>query len=403
MKPSETSESSDTPDRKDRLAAPETEGENPPARPRSRLLPVVLVLLLLLLGALGAAGWFGWQQWRALQAERADLQQRLQDIDQALQQRLRRSDLESALQPLRAGVEDSRERVEQMEQKLQSLSDATEKLYELYGRDENGWKLAEVEYLMSVAQHKLVLENDFEGAARTLQAASERIAEMADPGLLPVRVQINREIAALKTRARPDLVGLSLLAARLARQIRFLKPGYQPVEPPAEAKPTAAPAAASSESAVRWEQKVLAFLKSLVRVKRNDEHAPVAEQTLAPEVGQRIEDNLKLIRWSILDRDSFQYRKLVDETLQLFEQYYDRKQAANADFHRSLLELKKAELEPVLPDISGSLRLLKEIEKRREQAPAAAEPETVPEPGPQPAPVEPAGDTTTGDKEGDDA
>ena len=403
MKPSETPESSNTPDSQDRLPAPEADGENPPARPRSRLLPVVLILLLLLLAALGAAGWFGWQQWQALQAERGDLQQRLQSLDQKLQQRLQRSDLESALQPLQASVADSRKRVQQMEQKLQSLSDATEKLYELYGRDENGWKLAEVEYLMSVAQHKLVLENDFEGAARTLQAASDRIAELADPGLLPVRVQINREIAALKTRARPDLVGLSLLAARLTRQIRALKPGYQPVEKQAEAEPEAEPAAAPSESAGRWDQKALAYLKSLVRVKRNDEDATMVEQTLAPEVGQRIEDNLKLIRWSILDRDSFQYRKLVDETLQLFEQYYDLEQAANADFHRSLLELKKADLEPVLPDISGSLRLLKEIEKRREQASEAAVPEAAPESSTEEAPAEPQGNTTTGEKGGDDA
>lgn len=403
MKPSETPESSNTPDSQDRLPAPEAEGESPPARPRSRLLPVVLILLLLFLAALGAVGWFGWQQWQALQAERGDLQQRLQSLDQKLQQRLQRSDLDSALQPLQASVADSRKRVQQMEQKLQSLSDATEKLYELYGRDENGWKLAEVEYLMSVAQHKLVLENDFEGAARTLQAASDRIAELADPGLLPVRVQINREIAALKTRARPDLVGLSLLAARLTRQIRALKPGYQPVEKPTEAEPEAAPAAAPSESEGRWDQKALAYLKSLVRVKRNDEDATMVEQTLAPEVGQRIEDNLKLIRWSILDRDSFQYRKLVDETLQLFEQYYDLEQAANADFHRSLLELKKADLEPVLPDISGSLRLLKEIEKRREQASEAAVPETAPERSTEEAPAEPQGNTTTGEKGGDDA
>jgi len=198
-------------------------------------------------------------------------------------------------------------------------------------------------------------------------------------------------------------VGLSLLAARLTRQIRSLKPGYQPVEKPVEAKPQAEPAAAPSESAQRWDQKALAYLKSLVRVKRSDEDASVVEQTLAPEVSQQIEDNLKLIRWSILDRDSFQYRKLVDETLQLFEQYYDLEQAANADFHRSLLALKKADLEPVLPDISGSLRLLREIEKRREQASEAAVPEAAPKPATEEAPADSQGNTTTGEKGDDDA
>ena len=43
--------------------------------------------------------------------------------------------------------------------------EASEKLFELYGRDKNDWQLAEVEYLMRVAQHKLILQHDFEGAA----------------------------------------------------------------------------------------------------------------------------------------------------------------------------------------------------------------------------------------------
>jgi uroporphyrin-3 C-methyltransferase len=367
MKQNETPES---PDQKDSLPPPDAAQEVVPERgKRSRLLPLVLILLLLLLGGLGAAGWFGWQQWQALQAERGDLRQRIEALDRELQQRARKSELEQALRPLQQSVGSSDERLGNMEQSLQALKESTEKLYELYGRDENGWKLAEVEYLMSVAQHKLVLENDFEGAARTLQAASERIADLADPGLLPVRVQINREIAALKTRARPDLVGLSLLAARLTRQIRSLKPGYQPVEPASAGAGEPAEAAIPDAGAQRWDRKALAFLRSLVRVKRNDHQAEPVEQTLALDVAERIEDNLKLIRWAILDRDDFQYRKLVDETVTLFEKYYDREQAANADFHRSLLRLKQAELEPALPDISGSLRLLKEIEKRREQAP----------------------------------
>ncbi len=371
MKPDNHSE---TPDETESLPAPDEETEAPPRPRRGLLLPLVLILLLLLIGGLAAAGWFGWQQWQSLQAERGQLQQRVDELDQALQQRVLRSDLERALRPLQDSVGSSDERLQRLQQELQSLKASTEKLYELYGRDENGWKLAEVEYLMSVAQHKLVLENDFEGAARTLQAASDRIAELADPGLLPVRVQINREIAALKTRARPDLVGLSLLAARLTRQIRALKPGYRPVAQAAPEEAAADPAPPTETAAEpRWDQKALAFLRSLVRIKRNDDKATPVEQTLALDVAERIEDNLKLIRWAILDRDDFQYRKLVDETLQLFEQYYDREQAANADFHRSLLRLKQAELEPALPDISGSLRLLKEIEKRREQMPAEAE------------------------------
>ena len=96
----------------------------------------------------------------------------------------------------------------------------------MFGRDKNDWQLAEVEYLMRVAQHKLILQNDFEGAAVTLQAASDLIGFTGDPGLLPVRVMISEEIADLKTRKRPDLVGMTLMLAQLGRQVRVLHPGF---------------------------------------------------------------------------------------------------------------------------------------------------------------------------------
>lgn len=395
MKPDDTA--AETPENPESLPPPESESAADGGRKRGLLLPLILVLLLLLLGGLGAAGWYGWQQWQALQGERQQLQSRLDALDTAVQQRVARSELETALRPLQESVGSSDQRLQQLADQLQGLQASTEKLYALYGRDENGWKLAEVEYLMSVAQHKLVLENDFEGAAKTLQAASERIAELADPGLLPVRVQINREIAALKTRARPDLVGLSLLAARLTQQIRSLKPGYQPV-PETRSAAKAPPEPAAGDTA-RWDRKLLAYLRSLVRVRRADDAAAVEAQTLAPDVAERIEDNLKLIRWAVLDRDSFQYRKLTRETLELFEKYYDLEQAANADFHRSLQQLVKADLEPELPDISGSLRLLRQIEKQRENAPEASSAAT---PDAEPAAGEPPA-TPPSDAEANDA
>ena len=341
--------------------------EDKPVKPRRALLPIFnLLLLLALIAALGIGGFKGWQLFQQIKQQSSN---QIVELKNELASRPTQADLDKSVRSMHQNVQQTSHKIAQLEQGLQSLTAATEKLYELYGRDENGWKLAEVEYLMSVAQHKLVLENDFAGAAKTLNAASNRIADLADPGLLPVRVRINEEIARLKTRERPDLVGMTLTLARLTRQVSSLKPGYQ-TQP--ETEPSTQPETPGEQADPKrpLQQKVMDFVKSLVTIKTDQPRAkPASAQADIIDVGQQLEDNLKLTRWALLDRDAFQYSRLMQQNVKMFKQYYDLNNAANAEFYDELLKLQKASIKPQLPDISGSLKLLKEIEQRRESAP----------------------------------
>lgn len=343
------------------VAEPESD-EQPTTKKNSSRVAAFFILLVILV-ALVASAYVGWQYVSAYQQQ---MQSQLSALQDQLATRPSNAQINNSLRPLQQSVGQVDSRLSKLEQGQQGLQAATEKLYALYGRDENGWKLAEIEYLMSIAQHKLVLENDFEGAAKTLNAASERIAELADPGLLTVRVQINEEVAQLKTRVRPDLVGMTLLVARLTRQIGSLKPGYQ--SQISEPQKSATPKNDSIITARSWDQRVMNFLGSLVSVKTAEPRAQQLEQTLVLDVGDKLEDNLKLTRWSILERDAFQYQKLMQENVSLFKEYYDLEDAANADFYEALLQLQRSPIRPQLPDITGSLRLLKQLQQQREQA-----------------------------------
>ncbi len=329
-----------------------------------------LFIVVLLLAGFATGAYFGWQ--RFIQFEQTN-QATLDELKSLIEQRVTLSQVKQNIAPLQETQAQSDERFLTLEQQQQSLLSSTEQLYELYGRDENGWKLAEVEYLLSIAQHKLVLEHDFEGAAKTLNAASELIGMLGDPGLLPVRVQINDEVAQLKTRLRPDLVGMTLMVSRLSRQITHLKPGYQSREdePVAEIQaPTV-----DAEDLRSYDERLVDFMKSLVTIKSSQPEANEAGQTAIIDITQKLEDNLKLTRWSLLDRDAYQYERLMQENVGLFEQYYDLKHAANADFYDALLTLQKSSIKPELPDISGSLRLLKQIQQKRENETGASQQE----------------------------
>ncbi|MDH3760436.1 MAG: uroporphyrinogen-III C-methyltransferase [Gammaproteobacteria bacterium] len=331
---------------------------NAPPRPRRSWFGLFNFLLILALA--GAAGYYWWQQQQLQQANRDTIA----DLRQQLEARASNSRLDASLTPLKTDIGGLGRKIDELGLGQQSLRESSEKLYELYGRDKNDWQLAEVEYLMRVAQHKLILQDDFEGAAITLQAASDKIALTGDPGLLPVRVMISEEIADLKTRKRADLVGMTLILAQLARQVRSLEPGF--AVRVKEAEPVPAP------ETQNWLDKIDSFVDSLVTIRYEDAEPSRVEANVA-NVSETLEDNLKLARWAVLDRDAFQYAQLIEQSLRLFREFYDPDNAANHDFMQQLQNLQKMQLKPEKPDINASLRELQRILSQRENAPQASE------------------------------
>jgi len=334
-----------------------------PPKPRRSWLSLLNFLLILALA--GAAGYYWWQQQQVTRDYTAGITATIAGLEQQLASKAANARLDASLSPLKGDIDNLGKKIDQLGLEQQGLRDSSEKLYELFGRDKNDWRLAEVEYLMRVAQHKLILQDDFEGAAITLQAASDRIGLTGDPGLLPVRVMISEEIADLKTRKRADLVGMTLILAQLGRQARVLEPGFavridETVVTPAEV-----------EAPQDWLGRFTAFIDSLVKV-RNEATRPSEIEANSADVGDRLEDNLKLARWAVLERNASQYQLLLEQSLRLFREFYDLDNAANHDFMTQLQDLQKMVLKPEKPDITGSLRELQRILSQREEAPPEA-------------------------------
>ena len=346
---------------------PQAEPDQPaPPKPRRSWFGLFNFLLILLLAC--AAGYYWWQQQQVAQ----DRQATIGELRQQLESKANNARLDSSLSPLKGDIGSLGRKIDELGIGQQSLRESSEKLYELYGRDKNDWQLAEVEYLMRVAQHKLILQDDFEGAAITLQAASDRIALTGDPGLLPVRVMISEEIADLKTRKRADLVGMTLILAQLRRQVRVLEPGFALRVDAVASEPQEA------ETSQDWFDRFNVFINSLVKV-RNEATEPTEIEANFADVGETLEDNLKLARWAVLERDGRQYQRLIEQSLRLFREFYDLDNAANNDFMTQLQDLQKMELKPEKPDITGSLRELLRILSQREAEPQPATSEA-PEP-----------------------
>jgi len=334
-----------------------------PPKPRRSWFSLFNFLLILVLAA--AAGYYWWQQQQVARDYTAGITATIAGLEQQLASKAANARLDASLSPLQGDISSLGRKIDELGLEQRGLRDSSEKLYELFGRDKNDWRLAEVEYLMRVAQHKLILQDDFEGAAVTLQAASDRIGLTGDPGLLPVRVMISEEIADLKTRKRADLVGMTLILAQLGRQVRVLEPGF------AVRVDETAVAPVEVEAPQGWLARLKTFIDSLVIV-RNEATRPSEIEANSVDVGERLEENLKLARWAVLERNASQYQLLLEQSLRLFREFYDLDNAANHDFMTQLQDLQKMVLKPEKPDITGSLRELQRILSQREEAPPGA-------------------------------
>ena len=363
---------SDEPAKKEAEADAKNALPPPPRRDRPRRPWFGLFNFLLILGLAGAGGYYWYLQDRAAKQAVRDYEAAIADLRAQINAKPTNAQLIDEMEPVRRVLGQFTQQITALETGQESLSQASEKLYELYGRNKNEWQLAEVEYLMRVAQHKLILQDDFAGAAITLQAASDLLGETGDPGMLPVRVRISDEIADLRTRKRADLVGMTLTLAQLSREVLMLQPGFAPRidEIPAEEAPAPEPPP-PVEGDQNWLERISSYVDSLVVVRR-ESLPPTAIEADIVDVGQALSDNLKLARWAVLERDVYHYEMLLERSVKLFREYYDLDNAANADFLGQLTDLQKRVLKPEKPDITGSLREMQRILQRRELEPAEA-------------------------------
>lgn len=264
--------------------------------------------------------------------------------------------LEQRIQALQTAIDTQQAALERQSRGLEEAIDA---LRAQLGRDQSGWVLAEIEYLMLIANHRLQLERDVTTAIAALQIADTRLRDAGDPALIGVREKLAVEIAALDTLARPDITGLALRLVGLGEQVERLplKGTFQPTPF------TAAERTATAEEGSAWQRLTRGVwndLKGLVTVRRNEE---AVRPMLAPEQQYFLRQNLRLqlesARLALIKADSDQFDAALKTAQEWLGRYFDDRADATRGMQEALVTLASMEIRPSLPDISGSLKALR--------------------------------------------
>lgn len=327
-----------------------------PARRTRGARPLTWLFLFVAVGAAAYGVWRGYPHVvaRFTAPSQTEILARVQEDLQALRTQAdalaaRQGELVLAVQKHAEMAGALETRVAGSEQAVGRLADAVEG-----GRTHV--QLAAVEQLLLMANDRLLLARDGNGALRALELADERLARLNDPRLFRVRETLAAERAAVAKLALPDVAGITLALGEMLKRVpelplrarvpeRFESDGAEPILPPPEAA---------------WFGRLWAATKTgLANIFALRRTAGPGPRLLPPQeealVAQILTLKLEGARLALLASDGRTFQELLTAAREWLVTYYDETdpdvRAAFAEIDR----LARTNLAPEIPAVGGSL------------------------------------------------
>jgi len=364
------------------FAAPEDEvvAARPPRRGFSVLVAWFALLVALL--ALATSAYLAWQNRASnlddagnVAATEARITELSRELDEALDSVQSRQ--EGAESRLAEAEQQYLERIEALERELDDLADRNESLAPRLGNLENAlsslqgvsagvrdtWMLAEAEYYMQIANAQLQLAGNPRIAELALNFADERIRQMEDPALGGVRRALTEELQALQSMEEFDLEGTTHALSSLAERVEGL-PLNETVEVPEQDVAAVDPELSGFSRAVASMKRAFG---DIVSVRRTDEEVT---PMLSPDAAYFLRANLALqfqaARLALLKGQQGVFEQSLNDAAEWLREYYDTDSRAVANALETIADLADSAVDVAPPDISGSLRLLRQYRTLKE-------------------------------------
>ena len=366
----EEAESTDSPAENDDAAEiPETRVPVAPAPPAPRKSSSLIgwLALLLVLALAGGGAWY----LQDIKQREAALLQRLSEIelaasreDDRLEQAGQRweSQLQQGLAALREESEGQAEVALALEEELSAVRS---ELSRFSANDRESWLLAEAEYLLRLANQRLIMASDTESAAALLASADGVLRELDDVSLHPVRAAVASDIAAVRAVPKIDLEGIYLRLAALAEQAANLVIFEFPDQESATRESTADTWQARFEQGY---EEALVKLSDYIIIRRRD--VPM-QALMDPQWEGLVRQNLRMLleqaQVALLSSNQDLYEASLERASRWVEEFFQSDEAAARAMDREIRQLADLQVAVSLPDISGSLSALDGVIESRLQ------------------------------------
>jgi uroporphyrin-3 C-methyltransferase len=323
----------------------------------------IFSLLIALLAVAGVVALYYWhmQQQEALEARLQNsanksitqLQDQMKDVFNAQQDTLALQ-VENSVNDME---ENTADRIEQLNQMVEKFSQ----------NQPTDWLVHEAEYLVRVAARTLWLEKDATAAVGLLLDANDRITELNNPEVLPVRQLIHQDIATIK--ALPVLeteeVILSLIA--LGEQVQGLPLITLSVPQEDEHNKNFE----LSDDISQWRENIQKtwnrFLDTFVVVhSRMGDLEPILPADQRKNLKENLSLKLQIAQWAASKGKETLYVKSLNDVQAWLLQYFNMEDSKSTSFNETIDSLKDKQIDVDVSNKLVSLQAIRSILADRE-------------------------------------
>ena len=309
-----------------------------------------LVVLILLVG-LAIGGWYVYQSVEA-ELNRRDnqigmLNQQILSLQQSSSQT--RAAQQNIERTLASFIGDQQRQMESLASRIRSTE----------SNREGDWLLAEAQYLVRLADQRLLVSRDTQSALELLAAADDILRELAYPELTIVRQALISDMTSLRSVASVDYQGMYFQISSAGQAIDQL--GLQGVEVGSTSAETNN--AESNSGSGFWSDRATALksaLANLVIVRKTSEEASwlvdaEGESSLRTHLDLLVMQSLS----ALVSGDQVIYQSALQEVAELLALNFQQSAARDALVAEFQLFANQSVLSEV-PDIAGSMRAMAE-------------------------------------------
>ncbi len=233
------------------------------------------------------------------------------------------------------------------------------------GKTRGDWLVADAEYLLTVANQRLHLAGDIKTAKMALEAADQRLRESGDTAAFKIRDQIVREITALENVNTPDIVGIYSSVQGLKETVKILD-----VFLPYAGKPLSQSKQVDNHEKTQQDDHglldaTLHLLEGYITVKHSDQAVTeiITEQDAA-FIKQQLNVKLEMIKISLVQQNDALFQVNIKDAIQWVKANFTKNKSSKSIL-AELQKLSAVQLRTQFPDISKSLKMIKDITKLR--------------------------------------
>ncbi len=359
----------------------------PPPRRRGFGASIAWLALFLALIAVAAAGYTAFSNWREAPetdntAAELDAVRALIDSLEALLE-TQRGDIAglgdagrgvgASIDALQRDFDARAELFDSLPPRMTSLERSVASLQGVSIDARNTYLIAEAEYYLQIANAQLQLAGNPYLASLALEQADDRLLQLGDPALTDVRRAIADERAALEVMEKPDLAGATLTLGSLSLVVDSLplRPAAGTEESDSESRPNGEGGEEPGGMRRAWNSVTGAFAGAITITPPTEDMPALLMLEAEPLIRTNLSLQLQAARLALLRGEQQIFETSLGDADAWLETYFDTDNAQVGSVRQTLADIRVDYSSAAPPDISTSLRLLRQYKLLSEAAVSA--------------------------------